>query len=156
MSYKFRIGLPATGQRRVTIDRSHKKRKGKKVGGLYLTYFPTLPTLPIVPTHFRHFIAPLPRKEKRTLPQIKSFNPFSAFYERKIKFLFFTLRCQCSHLQWHLIVFKISNSFTFRSETAVFDREKECQQTKQRHTIKTMATPSRSHPRFSHCHSVFK
>ena len=153
----FRICLPATGQRRVTIDRSHKKEKGK-VGGLYLTYFPTLPTLPIVPTHFRHSIAPLPRKEKRTLPQINSFNPFSASYERKIKFLLFTLRCQCSHLQWHLIVFKISNSFTFRSETptAVFDREKECQQIKQRHTTKTMATPSRSHPWFGHCHSVFK
>ena len=92
LSYMFRICLPATGQRRVTIDRSHKKEKGK-VGGLYLTYFPTLPTLPIVPTHFRHSIAPLPRKEKRTLPQINSFNPFSASYERKIKFLLFTLRC---------------------------------------------------------------
>jgi hypothetical protein len=49
-------------------------------------------------------------------------------------------------------------AFTFRSETptAVFDREKECQQTKQSHTTKTMATPSRSHPRFGHYHSIFK
>jgi hypothetical protein len=70
-----------------------------------------------------------------------------------------TLRCRWRNSNRHRNVgnkFSLSLTvvaFTFRSETptAVFYREKECQQTKQSNT---MATPSRSHPRIGHRHSI--
>ena len=114
----FRIWLPATGHQQVTIKKSHKKKVKGKSGGFYLTYFSTLPTLPIVPTLFRHPTAPLPRKEtERYHKSIHSIH-FPLPLSEIIKFLLFTLRCQCTHLQWHRIVVQILNFFTSPCENA--------------------------------------
>jgi hypothetical protein len=87
LSYKFRICLPATGQRRVTINWSHKIEKGKS-GGIVsdLLFYSAYSTYSFHSVQTFHRFNPKTKKKEHYHKSIHSIH-FPLPLREKIKFL---------------------------------------------------------------------